>query len=343
MKKMTIYQMAKKAGVSIATISRAMNPNTRHKVSPPTRAKIDQLIEKHGYTPNVAAQNLSRASSRAIGVLVPQQEGLFTNDFYARILSGVSDALIGSGYQFKLVMLPVDGKNWEQHNFKFGEGVDGLVVAHWPYFFSNKSFVKKIKIPVAIINDWDKGLTCHRVSCDNENGGSLVAEYLLNRGHKNIAVLSGPKWSTDSHSRLQGFKDVLKKKRVKFDAAQVISANYKEDEATQKVKLFLTSKKKTSAIFCLNDAMAIGAIRGIQELGLSCPKQVSVIGFDDAVSAQWHSPKLTTVHHPIYEMAKGATQILLSDLNRKNKVKKRHYVEQVFPVRLVERQSVAKL
>lgn len=342
MKKLTIYQMAKKAGVSIATISRAMNSSTRRKVSPATLAKIDALIEKHGYTPNLAAQNLSRASSKAIGVLVPQTEGLFLDDYYARILSGVSDALLESEYQFKLVMLKPDRHNWDQYNFKFGEGVDGLVVPHWPFFFSNKSFVKKLKIPTAIINDWDDNLACHRVGCDNEQGGEMMAQHLLEQGHRRVAVLAGPKWSTDSVQRLKGFKQGLKKEKINLGASDIVSANYQEEEAADKVSALIQENKKITALFCLNDAMALGALRGLEQKGIACPDQISVVGFDNSTLSGKMVPQLTTIHHPIYEMARGATQILLGDMERHQKGRKT-FVEQLFPVHLVQRASVAKL
>ncbi len=340
MKKLTIYQMAQKAGVSIATISRAINRQTRHKVSAVTLTKIEALIEKHGYTPNLAAQNLSRAASKMIGVLVPQIEGIFLDDYYGRILSGVSDALLQSDYQLKLVMLKPNRHHWDQYNFKFGEGVDGLVVTHWPFFFSNKSFVKKIKIPIAVITDWDRDLGCHRVGCQNQKGGELAAEFLLDRGHRQIAVLAGPNWSIDTLQRLQGFKQILKKRKIKLEASDIICANYREEEAAQKVSALLEGRKKFTALFCANDAMAFGALRALQQKGIACPKEISVIGFDNAALSGWIRPQLTTIHHPLYEMAKGATQILLGDMERHQKGRKTH-AEQLFPVHLIERNSVA--
>lgn len=342
MKKLTIYEIAKKAKVSIATISRAMNTRTRHKVAPVTLEKIDRLIEESGYTPNVAARNLSQSASRTIGVVVPQIYGLFLSDYYSKVLSGVSDALIGSEYQFKLVMLSPDLSPWDLHDFKYGEGVDGLVVTHWPKYFSNKNFFQKLKIPSAIISDMEKGVQTHRVSCDNNQGGELAAEYLMKKGHKKIAVLTGPKWSNDSFLRLNSFKNRLKESGVSLDASLVVSANYQEEDAFAKMRKLARSKKKFTALFCLNDSMAIGAIKGLQEEGLKCPQDISVIGFDDERRASFENPLLTTVHQPVYEIAKGATQLLVSDLQQRKEGRKK-YLEQVFPVYLVERHSVRKV
>lgn len=234
MKKFTIYQMAKKAKVSIATISRAMNSQTRHKVAPATLERVDRLIEEVGYTPNLAAKNLSLTSSRTIGVIVPHIPGLFLNDYYNEVLAGVSDALIESEYQFKLVLLKPNGNNWDLHNFKIGQGIDGLIVANWPQFFSDKSIFKRLNLASAVINDNDSNLNTHRVSCDNEAGGRLAAETFFRKGHRFCAVLTGPKWSLDSQQRLKGFKEICKQKGMSLPLELIVSANYNEQEAAEK-------------------------------------------------------------------------------------------------------------
>jgi len=275
-------------------------------------------------------------------VIVPHIPGLFLNDYYNEVLAGVSDALIESEYQFKLVLLKPNGNNWDLHNFKIGQGIDGLIVANWPQFFSDKSIFKRLNLASAIINDNDSNLNTHRVSCDNEAGGRLAAETFFRKGHRFCAVLTGPKWSLDSQQRLKGFKEICKQKGMSLPLELIVSANYNEHEAAEKMKALVRSKKKFTALFCLNDAMAIGAMHALKQMGLRCPKDVSVIGFDNEKRSAYQESPLTTLHHPIYEIAKGATQILAGDLDRK-KSKRKQFVEQVFPVHLVERKSVATI
>jgi LacI family transcriptional regulator len=206
---MTILELAKKAQVSIATVSRALNPHTRHKVKAKTLEKIEDLMRKHSYSPNLAAKNLRRTTFQVIGILVPHLRGVFMGDYYPKLLSGVSDALLDSSYHFKMVMLKSENKKWDHYNFKFSEGVDGLIISHWPVFFSDKSVLNRLGIPCAVINDPEVSVQAYFVSCDNEEGGRLAAEHFYRQGHRKIAVLTGPEWSGDSILRLKGFQCFL--------------------------------------------------------------------------------------------------------------------------------------
>ena len=127
-----------------------------------------------------------------------------------------------------------------------------------------------------------------------------------------------------------------------LDPALTLCAHYQEKEAMEKTTYLVREKLKFTALFSLNDAMARGAIQGLNKAGLQCPKNVSVIGFDDDPASAFHHPPLTTVHHPMYDIAKGATQILVGDLQQR-KGGRKQFVKQVFPVYLVERGSVAKV
>jgi LacI family transcriptional regulator len=339
--KITIHELAKKAGVSIATISRALNQETRDKVRPGTLERIDQLIQKYQYTPNVAAKNLRRASSNIIGVLLPHLPGIFMGDYYPKLLTGVSDALLETAYQFKMVMLKLQGSKWDKHDFRFGEGVDGLVITHWPLFFSDKSVFKKLGVPCVIINDPEEEIQAHYVSCDNEQGGEMVADYLFKQGHRKIAMITGPSWSSDSELRLKGFGNYFSKKGISLNPDLIISADFVQSLAYEKAHELLKRRKDFSAIFCLNDEMAFGVLRKMKEFGISCPEEVSIIGFDDQVKSSYTDPPLTTVYHPVYELAQAAAKILLDSLDeKKDKV---CYKRETLPVHLVERSSVQKL
>ena len=138
-KQTDIRTIAKAAGVNIATVSRAVNPDTRHKVAEKTLKKIDALVKKLHYTPSLAGRNLRASVFKTIGVIAPHHRGLFWSDYYAGIFNGVADSVIDTDYRFKLIMHKIGEYKWDDYQFRSGEGIDGLIVTHWPKFFSKKS------------------------------------------------------------------------------------------------------------------------------------------------------------------------------------------------------------
>lgn len=339
MSKMTIYEMAEKAKVSIATISRAANPATRSKVSSETLVKIDKLLERHRYTTNLAARNLTRTTTKTIGILMPHHPQVFLEDFYCKILSGVSDAMIDSEYRLKMVLLKCE-KKWDAYNFRAGEGIDGIIVIHWHAFFSNKSVLEKLGVPAVIISDVEKNIRAHFVSGDHFQGGRLAAETLYSQGHRKIGVFTGPPDSADSQLRMKGFANYLAEKGIILDPDAIVCGHFQEEKAYALAGPFLQRQKNLTALFCLNDGMALGVLRKLQELGIRCPEQLSVLGYDGDKRGESSQPPLTTVSVPLYEIAKEATERLVRYLEAPRKNKDFYFHQTLVPVALTQRGSV---
>lgn len=340
---LTIYEIAKKANVSIATISRAINPETRTKVKPETLETIDALIRKCGYTPNLAAKSLSKTRFQTIGVLFPQHLGIFLENYYVQVLAGISDALIDTAFHLRMVMLKCVESKYDQYNFKLGEGIDGLIVTHWHAFFRDSASLEKLGIPVVVISDPERGVRVHFVSGDHVQGGRLAAEYLFRQGHRKVGLLTGPRDSMDSRLRVQGFSRFFKERGIPILPQHIASGEFQEEKARDAVqRLFAREKPDITAIFCCNDNMAYGAIRKLWELGFSCPKDISVVGYDDDKMAAIFDPSLTTIHVPLYELAVQACRQLVQFLDKKI-AKKDFYTHALVPVRLVIRKSVRRL
>lgn len=339
---MTIHEIAEKAGVSIATVSRAVNPHTRDKVAPETREKIDKLVGKYSYTPNRAARNLRQASTRTIGVVVPFYRDIFYSAYYMHLLSGVTNTLEGTGYQFKLLTLGRDQQNWDRYDFRSGEQVDGLIVALWFRLFSGKEVLEKIAVPTVVIDEYEKDVRTMFICGDHLEGGRIAAEHLYSRGHRRMAVITGPDWSRDCRLRVQGFKACLKGKGIGLDPDLIVPADYLEDKAKTALDQILEKAPRTTAVFCCTDIMAGGVLARLKELGLSCPQDISVVGYDDDFMIVNRFPQLTSVSVPVYESAKQAVEYILEQL--KDKPKKRTAAGARFlPVKLVERASVSEL
>jgi len=339
--KMTIHEIAKKAGVSIATISRATNPHTRHMVAPGTLQKVNHLLEKYSYTPNLAARNLRQSSTQTIGVVVPFYRDIFYSAYYMHFLSGVSNTLEGSGYQFKLLALGQEQK-WDHYDFRSGEQVDGLIVSLWFRYFSNRQILEKIRVPTVVIDDFEDDVKTMFIGGDHVVGGRIAAQHLYSCGHRNVAIITGPAWSRDCQARVKGFQAYWEQQGMVIDQDRVVAADYLNEKAKDAFDQIIKKDPKVTAIFCCTDIMASGVLERLKELNISCPQDISVMGYDDDFMIINRFPCLTSIHVPVYEMAQKATQYILEHLKSKNN-KKLFTGTEFLPVHLVERQSIKKL
>ncbi len=336
--KIRIKDIAQKAGVSPATVSRAINPETRSKVAPATLKKIDRIIAQYHYVPNLAAKSLRKSATKTIGVIFPGFTGIFNNSYYTRMISGLSDFILGTEYNFKILLLKENTQKWRNYDFRSAEGVDGLIVTHAPQFFPPERLAD-MDIPCALIDDLGDDSHSFYVCGDHFNGGQQAARYLYGLGHKQIAVFTGVDWSTDSQFRLQGFQSYLRQEvGIVIDSSKIIRGDYREDVAYQKAEQLIKIHPEITAIFCCNDEMALGAIRRLQELGISCPQDISVVGYDDNDRAVNFIPPLTTIRAPMYKMAQEAAKKLTGYLQAEGEIDplQGHIL---FPVELIERSS----
>jgi len=332
-----IRKLAKLAGVSTATISRATSQQFADKVAPATKEKIFALIKKHGYTPNIAAKNLSQPKTKTIGVVLPYIENIFYSSYYSKILSGVANHLLNTDYHFKLVLLK-EGRNWDNYNFRIGEGVEGVVLTQWFRFFSDKDIFNNMNIPCVAINDFEEGVDVRFVCEDSRLGGELAAKHFYELGHRKVGVVTGPGWSRDSQARLKGFKEFSDAQGM---VASIAMGHFDFVEPTC-AALDILLEHKVTAIFCCNDNMAYMTINYLNELKLNCPQDISVIGYDDDFRSTLFNPALTTVCVPVEAMARQATQELLNYLANPHGIKVFAGLE-LAPVTLQVRASTTKL
>lgn len=335
---LTVYDLADKAGVSIATISRAVNPEMRRKVSPNTLKRIDRLVSRFGYTPSLAAKHLSKTKYKTIGILIPHEPGILTSHYYSQMLSGAADALLATEYSLKMILLKPDQPLWNIYNFEKGEGVDGLILAYWRTFFSDEQVFTKNRIPCVIINNAEKNIPARFCAGDHFSGGMQAAEYLFKQGHRRIAVLTGRHGAPDVLERLKGFKHYLKQSRSKLDPKLIFDVEFREDKAYEVTDHILAIRPSVTAVFCINDTQAFGVLRRLRERHIACPERISVMGYDDDPRGLTSVPRLTTVRVPVYELAKEAAQDLIEMIEKK---KGSHFYQTVKkPVSVIERESV---
>jgi LacI family transcriptional regulator len=329
-----IYEVAELAGVSLATVSRVINPGAGANVSDKTREKVLAAMRQLGYQPNSIAQSLATRSSNCVGVLVSELDG----PFFGAMLSAIEKTLKAAG-KFMLVAAGHSREEQERDAIRFlvSRNCDALIV-HVERL-SDKFLVDHDHntTPLVVMNRKVRGLGDHCFSMNNELGGYLATRALLQKKHKRIAYISGPLDFGDAKQRLAGHKRALEEAGIRFDGRLLHEGDYHETGGQDALNALLAKKTPFTAVVCANDDMAAGAMAAAHERGMTLPDELSIVGFDDAPIARYVYPRLTTVQYPIAEMSRMAARWVL-----KHVYEQQHEVQQVFEPRLVERDSVGK-
>lgn len=325
--RVSIKDIAKQAGVSHSTVSRAL---AEHPLIPePTRRRIQRLARKMNYSPNAIARGLVTQRTRAIGVIVTS----IADPFVAEVTRGIEQVAGDHSYRVFLgtshndpdreVNLVKAMREWS---------VDGVIVASSRVGSLYKSMLKEIGVPIILINNQHAGMYLHSVTVDDTNGAMLATGHLISQGHRVIAHLSGPANHLASQNRLAGYRRALKNAGIEFDASLVVQGDGSSEIQAQVAQLHMRLPQP-SAIFCYNDMTAIGALAALKQQNIRVPADVSLVGYDDIYFAKYVDPPLTTIRQPKDEMGQLATRMLLDLVDGKS-------VENVIlPGELIVRQS----
>ncbi|NIY93996.1 LacI family DNA-binding transcriptional regulator [Vibrio diazotrophicus] len=307
----TIKHVSEHAGVSQATVSRVINGTSR--VSHDKKLKVEKAIKELGYRPNSIAQALASSRTGSVGIVVPELGG----PFYSGILQSLEENLRRFGYH----AIVTAGSNTEQGQresveFLLGRRVDALIlhVQHLSddYLIS----LEEQGIPVVLVNRFIPEMYRSCIDIDNELGGKLATQYLLQKGHTEIACITGPLDKSDARGRLQGYRRALEDAGLEYNEALVSEAGFTEETGVIATKKLLKRDCRFTAIFASNDHMAFGAFEVLREAGYSIPDDVSLVGFDDNIFARYLTPSLTTINFPIEQMSIEAVQLTLQKLNK---------------------------
>jgi DNA-binding LacI/PurR family transcriptional regulator len=326
----TIYDVARLAGVSTATVSRALNGTGQ--LAPATRAAIDAAVEQLDYRPNTIARSLVMKSTQTIALLLPD----ITNPFYAELVSGIQERALKEGHTMLLCTTEGNPEREEEYLSLLrakqidGALVDGLVLP--PDRIAR--FVRD-GFPIVCLDRDVNSAAVPLVQVDNRLGAQLATEHLIALGHRRIAHVAGPPELRISDERAAGYRDAHERHRIPVDSALTAVGSFTAEGGYDAVQHLVG--ESFSAVFAANDLSALGVISALSERGWHVPHEVSVVGFDDLRLASFASPPLTTVHQPAREIAERATQILLDLTNGKRVQKRRHLLEP----RLVVRSSTA--
>lgn len=331
----TIQDVAKRAGVSISTVSRVVNQTV--KVDPATEHRVREAITVLNYRPNLLARSFRRKQTQTIGLLVPDN----SNPFFAEIARVIEDVGFEEGYSVILCNSDLsEAKQSAYVDVLLAKRVDGLILTSTGLVSPANGYdvmerILGAGVPSVVIDRDLEGTAVDQVLVDNVEGGRLAGEYLAALGHRDIACLVGPHDLTPSAGRIAGFRRAMATAGLALAGKAIVRGNGRFDGGAEATRQLLERNVPFTAIFAFNDAMAIGAIGALRRAGLRVPQDVSVIGFDDTPLATAMFPTLTTIAQPIGEMGRRSLRLLLDRIANRDAPISRI----ILPATLMERES----
>ncbi|MHB9145783.1 MAG: LacI family DNA-binding transcriptional regulator [Symbiobacteriia bacterium] len=302
--KNTIKDVARTAGVGVATVSRVINGSGY--VSEDSRQRVLEAVERLHFQPSRAARSLATGRSATVALVLPD----ITNPFFPSIARGVEDAASAAGYTVILCNTDDDPEQEAMYlNLLRQQRVDGVVLAacaptnreQWRQFAA--------RIPVVLTDRRLEGAIDHSVAVNNVAGGYLAARHLIDLGHRSIGFISGPAGLSTSAERRQGFEQALHEVGALPRPEWMCTGDFRYQSGYNCAGQL--QQQGVTALFAVNDMMAIGAIRAIEDAGRRVPEDVAVVGFDDILLASMTKPGLTTIGQPTYQMGVMAMDMLL--------------------------------
>ena len=315
---MTIKHVAKRAGVSTATVSHVVN-KTRF-VSEEARQKVLVAMEELGYKPNAIARSLRKKESFIIGLILPDN----TNPYFAEIAWSIEFASRNLGYS--VILCNSDGDVEKESSYidvLLENQVDGVILVAAGE--SSASFLKlqERKMPTVMVDRESPNVNTDSIQIDNAFYGMVATEHLIEFGHQNIACITGPREVTPSFDRVDGYKKALEKHNIPLKEDYIVRGDFKPHGGYQAARKLLKMKNPPTAIFTCNDLMAFGVMRHASEIGVGVPDRLSVVGFDDIYLSTYSNPPLTTIKQPRLEMGEEAVNTLIMRMKDHEKLSRK--------------------
>ncbi|MDQ0243544.1 DNA-binding LacI/PurR family transcriptional regulator [Bacillus fengqiuensis] len=317
--KVTIYDVAEKAGVSIATVSKVINNTGR--ISEKTRKKVQEIMEQLHYEPSMVASALTSKRTGTIGLLVPD----IANPFFAEVARSFEDYAQKLG--FGLVICSTDGKDEKARlylSLLMRKQVDGLIITTYIKDADLLDQLTQRQIPIVLFSVDIPTLSVNAVSVDDYKGGLQATNYLLSLGHKRIGVIAED--LSRSSYRIQGYKEAMTQAGAKVMESDIICTKATVQNGEAVAQQLLKKKGRPTAIFACNDLLAIGAMQAARKLDIKIPEELSIIGFDNTILAEIANPPLTSVSQPIKEMANQAMTVLVEEIENEQSSKQRVFM-----------------
>ncbi|MGE5926691.1 MAG: LacI family DNA-binding transcriptional regulator [Gemmatimonadota bacterium] len=326
----TIKDVAREAGVSVATVSRVYSG--RDPVSEHTRIRVCAVGARLGYAPHGAAQSLITNRTSTIGVLLPDLHG----EFFSEVIRGIDQTARREGYHLLLSSAHQDPAAMEAALRAMRGRVDGMIIMSPDLAARSQLASLPFRFPIVLLNSADAGRHAGTITIANFDGAYAMVRHLVSLGHRRIAMLCGTTGNLDAAERRRGFRAALEDAGIDRCTELELDGDFDEHSGFAAAERMLALDPLPSAVFAANDSMAIGALFAFRRAGLRVPDDIALAGFDDIPTARYMDPPLTSVHVDISALGERATRRLLAAMSDPAAI---HGTGEVLPAQLVVRGS----
>lgn len=326
----TIYDVAREANVSMATVSRVVNGNPN--VKPSTRKKVLETIERLGYRPNAVARGLASKKTTTVGAIIPDISSMF----FADLARGIED--IATMYKYNIILANSDrnkDKELQLINTMLEKQVDGILFMGGHISEEHIRQFESASVPVVLASTYDGSNTIPSVNIDNEKAAYEATKFLLDQGNEQPAFVYGHDDTDIAQFKFNGYKRALQEAGRPFIEDYVINVDYSYASGIKAVKKLMSLDKKPTAVFVASDEMALGVIHGAQDLGYKVPEDLEVFGFNNTRLATMVRPTLSTIVQPMYDIGAVSMRLLTKFMNDEEVTEKKV----ILPHRIIERDS----
>lgn len=327
----TIHDVAKRAGVAPITVSRVIN-NSGY-FSDEIRERVQRAVSELGYVPNLLARSLRSKRTNTLALILTD----ITNPFFTTLARGVED--VASDADFTVIFCNTDESEVEEARYLqvlLQKQVDGFLLVPAQSKAGAVEMIRQHGEPVVILDRRIPKSDVDIVRCDSEGGAYDLTRLLVSLGHRQIAVLSGPRGVSTAEDRVAGYRRALQEAQIPVNDNTIFFGEFNQEGGYENARRALSLYPRPTAIFAANNFIAIGAMKALQDAGLEVPEDISLVGFDDLPPAMISFPFFTVVSQPAYEMGRQATQLLLDRLSGQNL---EGYREIILPTQMTIRRS----
>lgn len=308
----TIYDVAREANVSMATVSRVVNGNPN--VKPATRKKVNEVIERLGYRPNAVARGLASKKTTTVGVVIPDISSIF----FAELARGIED--IATMYKYNIILSNSDlNKDKELHLIQtmLGKQVDGMVFMGSNITDEHIREFKNSPVPIVLAGTIEESSQIPSVNIDYEQAVMDVIETFHQNGHERIAIVTGPTQDAITDKKvLPGYRKALEKAGIPYREEYVAETDLTYDNGAEALECFMKLEEKPTAIYVSSDELGLGVIHAAHDKGIKIPDELEVISSDNTRLSLMVRPRLSTVVQPLYDIGAVAMRLLTKLMNK---------------------------
>lgn len=335
--KVTLRDVAKHAGISVTTVSRALNGYDD--VAEETKKAIYKAADELGYTPNLNARRLKLQRAEAIGLILPKENLRFSDPFFSDLLSGIVEQSAALGLEIN-VTTPQEDNDVKATYMRYinSRRVDGFIIVRVERDDERIKFLQELNYPFVAFGRVDGRNNFPYVDEDGNQGIKQIINHLVELGHSRIACITEPQSLAKTYTRLQGYKEGLADHKIELDPSLIVEGSFRQRSGRLCALQLLDLDQPPTAIVAVNDLMAIGAMQAAKERGLQVGKQISITGFDDILLSEYATPPLTTLHQPAHQMGALLCETLVNTLKGKPLTE----LQTILPPSIVLRESTGE-